>query len=259
MNLGLEGKSALVCAASKGLGRACAESLAREGVRITIVARDPAALELAAARLRGLSKAPVACISADIATAHGVARVLDAMPDPDILVTNGGGPSPGSFLEVDADDWRRAIESNMISPITLIRAVTPGMVTREFGRIVNITSAAVKMPIAGLALSNGARTGLTGAVAALARSVSRHNVTINNILPGMFDTDRQLSTLLELAQARGITLDALKQERARGLPAMRMGQPSELGDLCAFLCSAGAGYITGQNLLIDGGLFPGML
>ncbi|MGH9628080.1 MAG: SDR family oxidoreductase [Bryobacteraceae bacterium] len=256
MNLGIAGKTALVCAASKGLGKACAVSLAREGVRVTIVARSAGALEAAAAEIRK-SGGEVTAVAADITTEEGRAAALSACPLPDILVTNAGGPPPGDFRNWGRKEWIAAIDANMLTPIELIKATVDGMIHKHFGRIVNITSSAVKAPIDILGLSNGARSGLTGFVAGLARKTAGHNVTINNLLPGPFETDRLRSTMEAAAKASGRSLEAVVEERRAGNPARRFGDPAEFGDACAYLCSAQAGYITGQNLLIDGGAYPG--
>jgi 3-oxoacyl-[acyl-carrier protein] reductase len=255
MDIGLQGRRALVCAASKGLGRACAMALAREGVAVTITARTAATLEQTAADIRAATGASVTAVAGDIATEAGRAAALAACPDPDILVNNAGGPPPGDFRQWERDDWIRALDANMLTPIFLIRAVVDGMVGRKFGRIVNITSASVKSPIPTLGMSNGARAGLTGFVGGLARQVARHNVTINSLLPGPFLTDRLRSTAAAAAAQAGRPVDELIMERARESPAGRVGDPAEFGDACAFLCSANAGFIVGQNLLLDGGAF----
>ena len=255
MDLGLKGKSAIVCAASKGLGRACAMALAREGVSVVITARNAATLEQTAAEIRAATGAKVTPVAGDITTEAGRAAALAACPAPDILVNNAGGPPPGDFLSFGHDDWIRALESNMLTPLALIRAVLDGMCARRFGRIVNITSAAVKSPIATLGLSNGARAGLTGAVAGLARQVAKHNVTINNLLPGPFLTDRLRANSAEVAAKAGRSVDEVIAERAKSSPAGRVGDPGEFGEACAFLCAATSGFIVGQNLLLDGGAF----
>lgn len=257
MDLGISGKHALVCASSKGLGKACAFSLAREGVNVTIVARTKATLESAAAELRALKKGDVVAVSADITTDAGRKLALDACPGPDILINNAGGPPPGDFRDWGRDAWISALEANMLTPIELIKATVDGMIARGFGRIVNITSSAVKAPIDVLGLSNGARSGLTGFVAGVARRTVAHNVTINNLLPGTFDTDRLRSTVKTAAEAADKAYDEVWAQRREANPAKRFGDPAEFGDACAFLCSAQAGYITGQNLLIDGGAYPG--
>jgi 3-oxoacyl-[acyl-carrier protein] reductase len=255
MDLGLRGKRALVCAASKGLGRACATSLAREGVAVTITARTQETLERTADEIRAETGAEVRIVPGDITTEAGRAAALAACPDPDILVNNAGGPPPGDFRDWERDDWIRALDANMLTPIFLIRAVVDGMIARRFGRIVNITSASVKSPIPTLGMSNGARSGLTGFVAGLARQVARHNVTINNLLPGPFMTDRLRATTEGAAKKSGRTVEDELAERAKSWPTGRPGSPAEFGEACAFLCSASSGYIVGQNLLLDGGLF----
>jgi 3-oxoacyl-[acyl-carrier protein] reductase len=256
MDMGLRGKSALVCASSKGLGRGCAFSLAREGVNLVITARGAEALEATAAELRKLGIS-VKTVAGDITTLEGREAALKACPSPDILVNNAGGPPPGDWREWDRETWIKALDANMLTPILLMRAVVDGMVSRKFGRIVNITSGAVKAPIPELGLSNGARTGLTGFVAGLSRKTVRHNVTINALLPGPFETDRLRSNLAFNAKAAGKTVDELRKARADANPAGRFGTIEEFGDACAYLCSAQAGYITGQNLLLDGGSYPG--
>jgi 3-oxoacyl-[acyl-carrier protein] reductase len=257
MDLGLAGRTALVCAASKGLGRGCAEALAAEGVELVIVARTLATLEATAADIRATTGATVRTVACDITTPEGRQAALAACPAPDILVNNAGGPPPGDFRQFTHDDWIRALEANMLTPIALIQATIDGMIARGFGRIVNITSSAVKAPIDVLGLSNGARSGLTGFVAGVARKVAVHNVTINNLLPGLFDTDRIGATLEAQAQSKGMSIEEARRERMKSVPAGRFGDPAEFGKACAFICSVHAGYITGQNLLIDGGAYPG--
>ncbi|MDB5407327.1 MAG: oxidoreductase, shortchaindehydrogenase/reductase family protein [Rhodospirillales bacterium] len=256
MDLGIAGKSALVCAASKGLGKGCALNLAREGVALTIVARTAATLEATAAEIRAATGATVTAVAADVTTPAGREAALAACPAPDILVTNAGGPPTGDFRDWTRDDWIKAIDANMLTPIELIKATVDGMIDRRFGRIVNITSGAVKAPLDALGLSNGARSGLTGFVAGLARKTVRHNVTINNLLPGAFDTDR-LRGLFAATAKEGRSVEEQRAARAATIPAGRFGTIEEFGAACAFLCSAQAGYITGQNLLIDGGVYPG--
>jgi 3-oxoacyl-[acyl-carrier protein] reductase len=257
MDLGIRGKTALVCAASKGLGKGCAMALAREGVNLVITARGRDALEATAAEIVSLYKARVEIVAGDIATEEGRQSALAACPAPDILVNNAGGPPPGDFRDWDRQAWLKALDANMIAPILLIRAVVDSMIARKFGRIVNITSGAVKQPIAELGLSNGARTGLTGFVAGLARTTVQHNVTINNLLPGPFDTDRLRANFEFNAKKLGKSAAEMARARADACPAKRFGTPQEFGDACAYLCSAQAGYITGQNLLMDGGIYPG--
>jgi 3-oxoacyl-[acyl-carrier protein] reductase len=257
MDLGIRGKTALVCAASKGLGKGCAASLAREGVNLVITARGREALEQTASELRKDFSIDVKTVVGDITTEEGRQAALKACAAPDILVNNAGGPPPGDFRNWGREEWVKALEANMISPILLIRAVIDGMIAKKFGRVVNITSGAVKNPIPELGLSNGARTGLTGFVAGLARKTVRSNVTINALLPGPFETDRLRSNLEFNSKATGKPVDELRRVRTEANPAGRFGTIEEFGDACAFLCSAQAGYITGQNLLLDGGAYPG--
>ena len=255
MDLGLKGKKGIVCAASKGLGRACAMSLAREGVDLVITARTLSDLERTADEIRKETGANVTVVAGDISTEEGRAAALAACPAPDILVNNAGGPPHGDFRDWTRDDWIKAVDQNMLAPIFLIKSVVDGMVDRKFGRIVNITSASVKSPIPNLGMSNGARAGLTGFVAGLARQVAKHNVVINNILPGPFLTDRLRGGFQEAARASNRPVDELVQERAKGSPTGRVGDPAEFGDACAFLCSAKIGFIVGHNLILDGGNF----
>jgi 3-oxoacyl-[acyl-carrier protein] reductase len=257
MDLGIAGRKALVCAASKGLGRGCAEALAGAGVDVTILARTEIDVRRAAENIGAAAGRAVAWVACDITTPEGRAAALAVCPQPDILVTNAGGPPPGDFREFDRAAWIRALDANMLTPIELIKATIDGMIARRFGRIVNITSAAVKAPIDILGLSNGARSGLTGFVAGVARKVARHNVTINNLLPGYFDTDRFQTTMSARAKAQGKSLDDVVAAARDSIPAARVGVPAEFGATCAFLCSAHAGYIVGQNVLIDGGAYPG--
>jgi len=259
MDLGITGKKAIVCAASKGLGKACAVSLAREGADVIICARTADDIEAAAAEINGLGGGTATAVACDITTDEGRAAVLAACPAPDILVNNAGGPPTGDFRDWGREEWIAAIDANMLTAIFLIKATVDGMIERKFGRIVNITSSAVKAPIDILGLSNGARAGLTGFVAGIARKTVRDNVTINAILPGSFDTDRLRGNMEVLAGKAGRAVDEVSAERAAGNPAGRFGQPEEFGELCAYICSAQAGYITGQNLLIDGGAYPGTL
>jgi 3-oxoacyl-[acyl-carrier protein] reductase len=259
MNLGLAGRTAIVCASSRGLGRGCATELARAGCRVVINGRDDATLETVAAELAAETGAEIVPVAADVGTVEGRAALLAAAPDPDVLVTNNGGPPLRDFRDVDHEALLAGVNANMAAPIALVQAVLDGMVQRRFGRIVNITSGSVKMPMAGLDLSSGARAGLTGFLAGVARSVAHANVTINFLLPGSFDTDRLRSNTEGAARRLGIAFDELAAERAREIPAGRFGDPAEFGATCAFLCSAHAGYITGQSILIDGGAFPGIL
>jgi 3-oxoacyl-[acyl-carrier protein] reductase len=257
MDLGIAGRKAIVCAASKGLGKGCALALAGEGVDLVIAARTAETLEATAAEIRSKTGAKVTAIACDVTTPDGRRQILAACPNPDILVNNAGGPPPGDFRSFSREDWLRAIDANMLTPIELIKATVDGMVARKFGRVVNITSSAVKAPIDYLSLSNGARSGLTGFAAGVARATVRHNVTINGLLPGSIDTDRLAQTTIMSARSSGRDIADLRREREAEIPAGRFGTIEEFGHACAFLCSAHAGYITGQNLLIDGGNYPG--
>lgn len=257
MDLGIEGRKGIVCAASKGLGKGCAMALAAEGVAVTIAARTAGPLEATAQEIRDATGSEVTAVACDVTTPEGRAQILAACPDPDILVNNAGGPPPGDFRNWSREDWIRAVDANMLTPIELIKATVDGMMARGFGRIVNITSSAVKAPIDILGLSNGARSGLTGFVAGLARKTVGRNVTINNLLPGPFDTDRLAQTLHASARSLERPYEELRAERAAQNPAGRYGTIEEFGHACAFLCSAHSGYITGQNLLLDGGGYPG--
>ncbi len=262
MDLGIAGKWALVCGASKGLGWGCAQALVREGVNVVMVARGGEQLKAVASKLiadyahsTGVS---VLSCAQDITTEGGRAAVFAMRRDFDMVVTNAGGPPPGDFRDWDRDTWVKAVDANMLTPIELIKATVDGMAQRGFGRIVNITSSSVKAPIDVLGLSNGARSGLTGFVAGVARSsIAAQGVTINNLLPGVFDTDR-IKTMMEAnSKKTGQSVEVLTQARRQGIPAQRFGSPEEFGATCAFLCSVHAGYITGQNVLMDGGAYPG--
>lgn len=255
MDFGLRGRKAIVCAASKGLGRSCARALAREGVDLVITARTKDTLEAAAEEIRRDFGVAVTTVPGDITTEAGREATLAAMPSPDILVNNAGGPPPGDFRNWDRDVWLKAIDANMLTPIFLIKAVVDGMCERQFGRIVNITSASVRSPIPTLGLSNGARAGLTGFVAGLSRQVAHRNVTINGLLPGPFLTDRLRTNTADAAAKAGVSAEAMAQERMSAVPAKRFGDPDEFGDACAFLCAASSGFIIGQNLVLDGGMF----
>jgi 3-oxoacyl-[acyl-carrier protein] reductase len=257
MDMGIAGRTALVSGASQGLGFACAQALAQEGVNLVIVARRAELLDSAAASLRADFDVMVQAVACDISTPEGQRAALEACPQPDILVTNAGGPPPGDFRDFAREHWLGALDANMLSPIALMRATLDGMIARRFGRVVNITSAAVKAPIAELALSNGARSGLTGFVAGLARQVARHNVTLNNLLPGLFETERLVKLTQAQAAGNGCDTEEIARRQRNAIPAGRIGQPEEFGAACAFLCSAHAGYITGQNWLLDGGAYPG--
>ncbi|MEB8386053.1 SDR family oxidoreductase [Rhodobacteraceae bacterium KMM 6894] len=253
MDMGLTGKRALVCASSKGLGLGCARALAGEGVNLVMNARGAAALEAAAQAIRDDFGVSVTTVAIDVTTRDGQAAVLEAAGDIDILVTNAGGPPPGLWSDWDRDDFIAALDANMLTPIALMKAVLPGMMARGWGRVVNITSQSVKAPIPALGLSNAARTGLTGYVAGTARQVAGQGVTINNLLPGIHATDRAVSLDTGVTKAQGITMEQAKQQRCAGIPAGRYGTPDEFGAACAFLCSQHAGFIVGQNLLLDGG------
>jgi 3-oxoacyl-[acyl-carrier protein] reductase len=259
MDLGIRGRRALVCAASKGLGKGTALALAADGVDLVITARGRDVLEATAEEIRRKHGVNVTAVAGDITTEEGRRAALEALAAPDILVTNAGGPPPGDFKTFSLDDWRKAIEANMLAPIALIQATVYSMMDRGFGRIVNITSSSVKSPIANLELSNGARAGLTGAIAVLARRAVRRNVTINNVLPGWHDTDRIRGTMAARAERAGVSYDKYVTDAIGETPAGRMGTITEFGAACAFLCSAHAGYITGQSLLVDGGDFTGLL
>jgi 3-oxoacyl-[acyl-carrier protein] reductase len=255
LDLRIKGKKAIVCAASKGLGKACATALGRAGVDLVITARTAADLDAAAAEISRETGAKVTPVAGDITTEAGRAAALKACPEPDILVNNAGGPPHGDFHDWGLEDWQKAVNANMLTPIMLIKAVVDGMCERKFGRIVNITSGSVKSPIPNLGMSNGARAGLTGFVAGLARQVARHNVTINNLLPGPFLTDRLRSGIAFRAKQTNKSFEEILAERSAENPARRVGDPAEFGDACAFLCAASSGFIVGQNLLLDGGAF----
>jgi 3-oxoacyl-[acyl-carrier protein] reductase len=259
MDLGLNGKWALVCAASKGLGKGCAQALVNEGVNVVITARGADALQATAAELRALKRGEVRAVAGDITTPEGRAQALAACPQVDILINNAGGPPPGDFRNWGREDWIKALDANMLTPIELIKATVDRMAERRFGRVINITSGAVKAPIDTLGLSNGARTGLTGFIAGLARQprLAAANVTINNVLPGPFDTDRLRNTMVGVAKASGKSVEEVLELRRMANPSQRYGTAAEFGAVCAFLCSVHAGYMTGQNVLLDGGAFPG--
>jgi 3-oxoacyl-[acyl-carrier protein] reductase len=257
VELGLAGRRAIICAASRGLGFACANALAREGVNVTIAARRRELLNEAATLLRERHGIAVEAVVADVASEDGRVEILARCPQPDILVTNCGGAPPGDFRSWSRADWIRALDANMLAAIFMIRATLDTMIARRFGRIVNITNVAIKGGLPDLGLSAGAVSGLTGFVSALARQTVGHNVTINNLVPGRFDTDRLQSNIQATAQRTGQSLEEARAARIALTPAGRFGDPGELGDACAYLCSAQAGYITGQNLVIDGGGYPG--
>jgi len=257
MDLGIVGRKAIVCASSKGLGRACAEELARAGCEVVINGRNRDALEAAAAELRRATGARVSAVAADVGTAEGQQALLAACPEPDILVNNNSGPPFRDFRELTRQQMLDGVIANMVAAIELTQKVIDPMVRRRFGRIVNITSGTTKMPLAGLDLSSGARAGLTAFMAGVARSVAASNVTVNFLLPGAFDTDRLRSNIEANARKQGISYDAAAQQRVASIPAKRFGTTAEFGAACAFLCSAQAGFITGQNILLDGGAYPG--
>jgi 3-oxoacyl-[acyl-carrier protein] reductase len=259
MDLGISGRTALVCASSRGLGRACAVELARAGCRLVLNGRDAAALEETAEAIRAETGAEVIAVVGDVANPEVQLKLVAAFPQVDILVNNNGGPPLRDFRELDRTAMEAGVAANMLVPIELVQRVIDGMIARRFGRIVNITSSSVKMPLAGLDLSSGARAGLTGFLAGVARSVAHANVTINFLLPGAFDTRRLQSSIATMATRKSVDVEKIREERQGAIPAKRFGDPAEFGAACAFLCSAHAGYITGQSLLIDGGTFPGVL
>ncbi len=257
MNLGIAGKNALVCGASRGLGRACALALAQEGVNVTIVARTPDALERAGAEIAQATGVKVKTSAGDITTSEGRRAALATCPEPDILINNADGPLPGDFRDWTREDWIAALDSMMLGPIEMMRLTVDGMMARSFGRIINIVSRSVKIPQIELGLSNGARSGLVGFAGGLARQTVERNVTINNLLPGIFDSDAQRRHIEGMLTPGGKSFDEIWEARAAANPAKRYGRPAELGAYCAFLCSEHAGFVTGQNLLIDGGSYPG--
>jgi 3-oxoacyl-[acyl-carrier protein] reductase len=257
VDLGISGKNALVCGASRGLGKACALALAREGVNITVVARNRDLLESAGGEIERLTGAAIVIIAADLTTNHGRAAAISACPQPDILVNNSQGPPPGDFRDWSREDWLTALDDMMLGPIEMMRLTVDGMMKRGFGRIVNIVSRSVKIPQVELGLSNGARSGLVGFAAGLARQTVARNVTINNLLPGIFDSDAQYRHIRGMLTGTNKTFAEVYRQRADASPAKRYGDPAEFGAYCAFLCSSQSGYITGQNLLIDGGSYPG--
>lgn len=253
MDLGLNGKWAIVCASSQGLGLGCARALAAEGVNLVMNARTESTLTEAADKLRREFGVEVKAVATDITTEEGRALVLAACPDPDILVNNAGGPPPGIWSDWEREDFIKALDANMLTPIALMKAVLPGMMARGWGRIVNITSQSVKAPVAVLGLSNSARAGLTGYVAGTSRQVAKSGVTINNLLPGLHDTARLVSLDTDKAKADNTSFEQARIDRAASIPVGRYGEAEEFGAACAFLCSQYAGYIVGQNILLDGG------
>ena len=257
MDLGIAGRKAIVCASSRGLGRGCALALAREGVAVTINGRDPDRLRRTADELAAETGAEITPVAADLDRHEGREALLAACPEPDILVNNNGGPPPGGFRDWKKAEWERGLTANLLVPVALIKATVDGMAARGFGRIVNITSVAVRMPMPGLAMSSAARSGLTAFTASAAREMAARNVAINNLQPGLFDTDRLTSGQENAARATGRPAADIRAEQRARIPAGRFGDPEEFGRVCAFLCGVHAGYITGQSLLIDGGFFPG--
>jgi 3-oxoacyl-[acyl-carrier protein] reductase len=260
MNLGLEGRKAIVCASSQGLGLACATALAREGAEVLLNGRDAGKLERAQTSILAASPtAVVRFVAADITTEDGRAALIDAVPEPDILINNNAGPPPGQIEDWDREAWLGATESNMIAPLLLIRSVLPGMRARRFGRIVNITSAMVKSPRYAMSLSTAARAGLTAACKAISREVAADNVTINNLLPERIDTPRQAFMAERMMKAQSITREVAREQIVASIAAKRFGTPEEFGDACAFLCAVQAGFISGQNLQLDGGSYSGLV
>ena len=259
MDLGITGRRAIVCASSRGLGKACARALAAEGVAVVVNGRDAERLAATAEEIRAATGAPVTAVAADISTEDGRTALLAACPEPDILVNNNGGPSPGRFEDQDHAAWLAALEANLLAPVLLIRTVIGGMRARRFGRIVNITSAMVKAPHSLMGLSTAARSALTAVCKGLSREVAADNVTINNLLPERIDTDRQRFMAELRSTMGGISLEEAYAEMAASIAAGRLGTPDEFGAACAFLCSAQAGYMSGQNLQLDGGSYPGLI
>jgi 3-oxoacyl-[acyl-carrier protein] reductase len=257
MDLGIAGRKAIVCASSRGLGRACAMRLAEAGCEVVVNGLDPKRLEATADDIRQKTGAKVHAVAANVATPEGQAALFAACPEPDILIANNAGPPFRDFRELDRDKMIAGVVGNMIVPVELLQRAIDPMIKKKFGRIVNITSGSVKMPLVGLDLSSGARAGLTAFLAGVARSVAQHNVTMNFLLPGPFDTDRLRSNHEITAKKQGITIDEALKHRMSTIPARRLGQADEFGATCAFLCSTHAGFITGQNILMDGGIFPG--
>lgn len=257
MDLGISGRTAIVCASSKGLGRGCARALAEAGCIVVINGREAATLEATASEIRAATGAKVMAVVADVSTRAGQDALLAAAPEPDILINNNGGPPPKPFREVSREALLEGVVQNMATPLELVQRVVDGMMARRFGRIVNITSMSVLTPLTGLDVSSAARAGLTAFLAGVAREVAHANVTINNVLPGMFDTDRLKGSTTKMAAMKGISPEEMAAARRAEVPAGRFGEADEFGNLCAFLASAHAGYITGQNLLIDGGVFRG--
>lgn len=259
MDLGITDRTAIVCASSRGLGRACAAALAAEGVSLVVNGRDPETLERTAAELRSAHGGEVAAVAADVTTDAGREAVLAAAPEADILVTNNAGPAPGSFLDFEAADWLAALQGNMVSQLLMIRALLPSMRARKFGRVVNVTSAMVTTPRPTMGLSSGARAGLTAVVKGLSKEVARDNVTINNLLPERFDTDRQRFMAQRVMDAEGVSYEEARRRQEQSIAAGRLGEPSEFGAMCAFLCSVHAGFVSGNNIHLDGGSYPALI
>lgn len=256
MDLGIAGRRAIVCASSKGLGRGCAEALAREGVDVVINGRNEAEVMATTKHIRDASGVKVTPVVADVSTEQGREALLKACPEPDILINNAGGPPPSDFRDLDEEAWLKGLIPNLVTPVMLIKATVDGMASRGFGRIINITSRSVKTPLYHLPLSNAARAGLTGMIAGLARQVAKDNVIINNLLPGPFATERQMGPLKRRAAEQGVEYDKFVQQQTEQVPARRFGTPEEFGNTCAYLCSVHASFIVGQNVLMDGGGFP---
>jgi 3-oxoacyl-[acyl-carrier protein] reductase len=259
MDLGIAGRTAIVCASSRGLGKACAQALAQEGVNVVINGRDADRLNRASEEIRQSSAVSVTPVLADVTTADGRARLLDVCADPDILITNNAGPPPRNFLDIEPEEWMAGIEANMFAPLLLARAVIPAMKERRFGRIVNITSAMVTTPRAHMGVSSGARAGLTAVMKGLSLDLAKYNVTINNLLPERIDTDRQHFMAEQEMQRHGISYEEARKRQVASIPAGRLGDPREFGATCAFLCSAFAGFISGMNVHLDGGAYPGLV
>jgi 3-oxoacyl-[acyl-carrier protein] reductase len=259
MDLGIKGRTALVCGSSRGLGRACAEALAREGVNVVLNGREPTSLEATVGEVGAIATGTVAGVAADLSTADGRAALLDACPPPDILVNNNGGPRPGSFADTDYESWLETLEANMVAPLMLTHAVIEGMKERRFGRIVNITSAMVTTPRPHMVMSAGARAGLTGAMKGIALEAVRYNVTVNNMLPERFDTDRQHRMAQAAMKREDISYEEARKRQVASIAAKRLGDPKEFGATCAFLCSDFAGFMSGQNVHLDGGSYPALI
>jgi 3-oxoacyl-[acyl-carrier protein] reductase len=259
MDLGIAGRTAIVCASSRGLGKACAQALAREGVNIIVNGRDAGRLQASADEIRRECAVTVTAVQADVTTADGRKALLAACPDPDILVNNNAGPPPKNFLEIEPEDWSAALDANMIAALALTRAVVPAMKERKFGRIINITSAMVTTPRGHMGLSSGARAGLSAVMKGLAIDLAKHNITINNLLPERIDTDRQHFMAEREMKTHGISYEEARRRQVASIPAGRLGDPREFGATCAFLCSALAGFTTGMNVHLDGGAYPALV